>query len=326
MSDGEAVFFDGTSVERLDDLRPETDYEHDGISFRTLGRPPGALLTRFATVNDVHFGELECGRIDDDPRGPIQRAAPGEPPYPEMMNQAAASEIAAIDPSAVIVKGDLTLDGQLDELAAFDRCYRDVFGLRLHVVRGNHDAYRGQHLYAGDQLIELPGLAVALLDTVWPEHTSGRLEHGQLDWLDAVAAADANRPVFVMGHHQQWIDGERSPDYFGLDPDSSDALAAVIGRRSNIVAYSAGHTHRHRVRRTARGVPSIEVGCVKDFPGSWAEHRVYEGGLLHLVHRIATPEALEWSERCRHLYRDFGIDYATYALGRLDDRCFEIRW
>ena len=40
------------------------------------------------------------------------------------------------------------------------------------------------------------------------------------------------------------------------------------------------------------GVPSIEVGCVKDFPGTWAEYRVYEGGVMQVVHRISIPEAL----------------------------------
>ena len=72
------------------------------------------------------------------------------------------------------------------------------------------------------------------------------------------------------------------------------------------------------------GVPSIEIGCVKDFPGTWAEYRVYEGGITQVVHRISSPEALAWSERCRHLYRDFGIDYETYALGALEDRCCNI--
>ena len=35
------------------------------------------------------------------------------------------------------------------------------------------------------------------------------------------------------------------------------------------------------------------------------------------------PErTLAWSDRCRVLYRDFGIDYVAYALGTLADRCF----
>ncbi len=45
---------------------------------------------------------------------------------------------------------------------------------------------------------------------------------------------------------------------------------------------------------------------------------------MQVVHRIGTPEALAWSERCRHLYADFGLDYQSYALGGLSDRCFTI--
>jgi Icc protein len=39
---------------------------------------------------------------------------------------------------------------------------------------------------------------------------------------------------------------------------------------------------------------------------------------------MSTPEALAWSEPCRNLYADFGIDYSTYALGELTDRCLVI--
>jgi hypothetical protein len=70
------------------------------------------------------------------------------------------------------------------------------------------------------------------------------------------------------------------------------------------------------------GVPTVEVGCVKDFPGTWAEYRVHEGGVMQVVHRMSSPAALAWSERCRHLYAAYGVDYETYALGALSDRCF----
>ena len=91
------------------------------------------------------------------------------------MNRAAVAEMAAADLAAVIVKGDLTNDGEPAEFAAFEECYRPPFGDRLHVVRGNHDAYRGQTRYAGDEWIELPGVAVALLDTAVPTATNGHL-------------------------------------------------------------------------------------------------------------------------------------------------------
>jgi Icc protein len=311
------------AVVRFTDLRPDTVHHVGHHEVRTLPRPNGALLCRIGTVNDLHLGEVECGKIDDNPLGPIQRVAPGEPPHPETMNHAAVAEMLDADLAAVIVKGDVTCDGTDEEFASFESCYRVAIGERLHVVRGNHDAYRGQQVYTGDEWIDLPGVSVAVLDTVLPERTTGTITNDQLQWLDDLSAT-ADHPVIVMGHHQQWISGARHDGYFGLSPDSSDGLADVVSRRSSIVAYTSGHTHRHRVRRMSCGVPSIEVGCVKDFPGTWAEYRVYEGGITQVVHRMSSPEALSWSDRCRHLMSDFGIDYEAYALGNLEDRCFNI--
>lgn len=327
VADDLVVFHDAHTVSRFDDLQPATTYQLLGREVTTLARPGGSLLSRFVTVNDVHFGETVCGKVGDSPDGPIVRAVAGELPYPEVMNRAAVAEIAAGAPDAVIVKGDITNDGHPEEFDAFETLYRGTFAESLHVVRGNHDAYRGQQRYAGDQWIELPGVCVALLDTVIPTETTGSLHTDQLAWLADHAAA-ADRPVVVLGHHQQWIvggdKGHRSMGYFGMSPDASDGLAEVVHHQRNIVAYAAGHTHRHRVRHMSNGVPTIEVGCVKDFPGTWAEYRVYEGGITQVVHRISAPEALEWSERCRHLYSDFGIDYESYALGTLEDRCCNI--
>ena len=327
VADDLVVLHDGTTVHRFDGLAPSTEHRFLDVPVRTLDRPPGELLCRFATVNDVHFGEIEAGRIDDLTDGPIRRAAPDADPYPEVMNHAAAAEMGAIDPAAVIVKGDLSAEGTESQWAEFEDCYRTAFGERLYVVRGNHDAYEHQDAYAGDQWIDLDGVAVALLDTAIPGATTGRLTTEQIEWLDD-RLTRADRPVLVMGHHQQWIagaGGSRSDDYFGLHPDASDALDEVCARHTTVLAYAAGHTHRHRSRRMTRsGAVSIEVGCTKDFPGTWAEYRVFEGGVMQVVHRMSSTAALEWSESCRHLYADFGVDYESYALGSLDDRCFVI--
>lgn len=325
VADDLVVLHDGLTTYRYEGLAPSTSYSFQGIEVTTLARPPGELLSTFATVNDVHFGELECGKIDDNPNGPIQRSRPGEPPYPEIMNRGAVAEITALNPKHIFVKGDLTCFGSDEEFAAFENCY-GIFGKKLHVIRGNHDAYLGQHAYDDDQWIEMPGMCVALMDTAIPTETTGDIASGQLAWLAEHVAA-TQLPVLVMGHHQQWTpgaqaDGHRNEGYFGISPDSSDALNAVVAQNKNIIGYTAGHTHRHRVRTMDCGVPTIEIGCVKDFPGTWAEYRVYEGGVMQVVHRISTPEALDWSERCRHLYKDFGIDYESYALGTLNERCF----
>lgn len=330
-------------VHRFDGLPPETDVDLEmpdvldptathSVTARTLAQPTGPIRSVVATVNDVHFGELAAGQIDEFTIGPIRRSEPGAEPYPEVMNRAAVDEIAAITPDAVIVKGDLSLDGAAAEWEAFERCYRDPFGDRLHVVRGNHDGYRFQTDYAGDQRIDLPGVTIALLDTVIPGSTTGDVTTEQADWLDALAA-EATQPVLVMGHHQQWIAGpgadpgeaKRSDDYFGLHPDGSDRLDSVCARRPAIVAYTCGHTHRHRVRAMSMSrIPSIEIGCTKDFPGTWAEYRVHDDAIMQVVNRMSSPAALAWSESCRRLYADFEVDYEEYALGTLADRCLII--
>jgi predicted phosphodiesterase len=322
VADDEAVVHDGATVRRYDELAPDTDHELDGFTFHTLPQL-GERLATVATVNDVHFGETVCGIMDGIPDGPVFSVAPGAEPYPELMNRGAVTELSAIEPDAVVVKGDLTCDGLDEEYAAFLAAYQPAFGDRLHHVRGNHDAYRHQtYAPSGPQRIDVDGLTVALLDTTIPGHTSGQVPADQLEWLDDLAA-DADRPVLVLGHHHVWNPdaSARPDDYFGIHPDDSERFIAVVERRPAILGYAAGHTHRNRVRRfPATGDrPWIEVACVKDYPGTWAEYRVFDGGVLQVHRRISTPEALAWTEQTRQMFA--GV-YADYAFGALDERCF----
>ena len=69
-------------------------------------------------------------------------------------------------------------------------------------------------------------------------------------------------------------------------------------------------------------IPAGWCQLVLEVEGKVSNPRVYldfgEGPLE------ASSVALEWSESCRHLYADFGVDYESYALGSLADRCFVI--
>jgi predicted phosphodiesterase len=289
----------------------------------TLDAPPGRHLTTVATVNDVHFGEVECGLLGTlEEVGPSFRSEPGEDPYPEVMNRGAIGEIEALDPAAVVVKGDLTNLGSDEEYEAFLGAYTQL-GVRMHHVRGNHDAMISAEIAAtGPFEVELPGVTLAVLDTVRPGHENGRIPEAQFTWLDDLAAA-STKPVLVFGHHHPWDPNSatRSETYFGINPDDSDALCALITRRESIAGYFAGHTHRTRVRRfpQARNVPVVEIACVKDYPGAWAEYRIHEGGYTQLTRRIAHPDAMAWTEKTRGMFAGL---YRDYALGSLADRCF----
>jgi 3',5'-cyclic AMP phosphodiesterase CpdA len=297
---------------------------------RTLAVPAGRPLATVATVNDVHFGETECGRLDgvmEEELGPVLRALPGERPYPETMNRAAIAEIEALDPDVVVVKGDLTNLGTDEEYAAFLDAYGRL-GPRMHHVRGNHDAMLDASIAVNGApfTIDAGGATLAVLDTVQPGLERGQITADQLAWLDDVAA-DATGPVLVFGHHHLWdLDApDRSKQYFGVNPDDSEAFGAVVARRESIVGYFAGHTHRSRIRRSdkARRVPFVEIACTKDYPGVWAEYRIHERGFTQIVRRISAPEALEWTERTRPMFHGL---YRAYALGELGHRCFTETW
>lgn len=323
-------------VARFTGLEPSSEYrlEVDGAEssellphvVKTLPLPSGRLLARVATANDVHFGEVECGRIEafgPDQPGPVFAASQGAPPYPELMNASAVDEIGSLGADVVLVKGDLTTHGTEEELEAFFAAWLRL-GERLRYVRGNHDAAISDELartptpYA----VELPGVTLAVLDTVIFKGASGRVTAEQLQWLDELAAG-STAPILVFGHHHVWSprSKRRERGYFGINPDDSEALIRIVGAREAIAGYFAGHTHRNRVRRfeEARGVPFVEVACVKDYPGSWAEYRIHEAGYTQVHRRIADAGCLAWTEETRGM---FAGSYRDYALGDLASRCF----
>ena len=324
VADDEAVVHAGTEVRVYGDLTPDTDHTYDGQAFRTFP-DLGERLATFATVNDVHFGETVCGILESYDEGPTFSSEPGEDPYPEVMNRAVIADIAALAPDAVVAKGDLTTHGIQEEYDAFLAHYGSAFGDRLLHVRGNHDAYAGQDFAADAPVARvLPGVVIAVLDTVIPTETPGRVTADQLEWLDDLAAG-ADRPVLVFGHHHVWSpDSNHRPDsYFGINPDDSERLVELVARRPSIVGYFAGHTHRNRVRHIGAtgAVPWVEVACVKDFPGSWAEYRVFERGVLQIHRRASAPDALAWADKTRAM---FGGAYVDYAFGALEDRCLVV--
>jgi predicted phosphodiesterase len=334
VTDDEVVVWVGTEHRRYTGLAHDTVHHLDGIEVRTLPRPGGELVATIATVNDVHFGEAVCGHIEGlESLGPPIDQPNDEPPYPQTMNHAVIDDIEARHRelggdgvSVVVAKGDLTADGTVEQYDEFLAAYHQRLGHRLVHVRGNHDAYHGGEFAAWPtQRVDVGGATLAVLDTTIPGKASGQVTDDQVAWLDELAAPTHGPPVLVFGHHHVWDpdSNERPDDYFGVHPDRSDLLVGLFARRSRLAGWFAGHTHRNRVRRFAATglVPWVEVACTKDFPGAWAEYRIYEGGVVQAMRRATSESAVAWAERTRTL---FGGLYPRYAFGGLADRCFTV--
>lgn len=71
------------------------------------------------------------------------------------------------------------------------------------------------------------------------------------------------------------------------------------------------------------GVTVAEVGSTKDYPGQWAGYSVYEGGIRQVVRRVERPDAIAWTEMTA---RAIGGVWKWWSPGRMEDRCWTIRW
>lgn len=216
-------------------------------------------------VSDLHVGVDWAGLDPDEHR---RRLAAGL--------AAAVAQVPA--PALVVASGDLTDHGRPDEVATLSELLAGV-DRPLLVMPGNHDD-RDALVAAGlavpdaatghlDAVVDLGGLRVVALDTLWSGHPAGRLDAAQLAWLDDRLAEDP-RPVLLALHHPPVAVGHAEMDPMGLA--EPEALGAVLDRHDQVVRITCGHVHRTTFS-TWRGIgvvtaPSLTVQLAPAFGGT----------------------------------------------------------
>jgi predicted phosphodiesterase len=300
-------------------------------SFTTLTPPPGEELGRFATISDLHLGDISFGFRQTM----VERPVPDEA-HPVRAARAAIEALTRWGAETLVVKGDLTRNGRAKDWNAVGRLL-DECKVPVRLVPGNHDYYgsRGEpepfgamgvlgHAMTRDlDTLDIPGLRLVLVNSVASGKRSGQLHDRRDALVGAIrdAAADG-QPAFVALHHY----AQRLPFPTFLPPgiSSLDAnpILADIAAAQPATMISSGHTHRHR-RRHVGPLVLTEVGATKDFPGTWAGYVVHEGGIRQVVRRVDPPDVLRWT--------DFSAGAALGAWGMwspglLDHRCFTHVW
>jgi hypothetical protein len=326
-------------------------------TFTTPLPPPGRFLFAMAWLNDLHIGEMTSGLAIGNSALPGGGFPPGFPvdphdPYWRVMAHAAVSEAKARGAEVMIVNGDLTSEAQpiyLDEARAtfdaFGAYRRDYF-----VTRGNHDrAHKGAEYKDCRPAAGAPGYEDCLVDHFFPDGKTyfsfdhhgvhmvgldtndlttgnGAISPEQFAWLDADLAAHSGRPTFVFGHHPVSEEAAATavpPLTFSVNRPDAEKLEGKIASHAVVGVYN-GHTHRNK--RTAStvspGVPYVELGAVKEYPGGYGLVRVHEGGYAVNFYKTRADGARAWSERSRGEY--LGL-YPYYTLGTLADRNFVIK-
>jgi Icc protein len=170
-------------------------------------------------------------------------------------------------PDVVVITGDLTECGLVEEYANLTRLLAKWLPMPVFVIPGNHDQ-RGnlraalQHLpgvTADPQYVQYAvedhPVRLVMLDTLVPGAGHGELRAEQLEFLERTLAAAPNKPTIVGMHHPPFACGIAHMDRINLR--DIPAFAAVIARHPQVERIICGHHHRPIVARLAHAIASI---------------------------------------------------------------------
>lgn len=138
--------------------------------------------------------------------------------------------------------------------------------------------------------LELADLVIIGLDTCNPwGGWDGSIDLPQFEWLQHNLSVDANRRVLVVSHHPQHRLGNTWGGPSNEVRIDGDCILEELNRHGKVLAWLAGHTHRHHIGRlpsqTAPGILSIETASLIDWPQQGRVLEIFESqsGELHLA-------------------------------------------
>ena len=319
--------------------------------FRTLASPGGRVLARIAFINDLHVLE-RCSGTATTFNGNSVPPCYSEPEYAARMVAASVRAIRAHKPDLVIANGDLTDRGRPWEVEYALKLLRRL-RVPVLITRGNHDrvlpgaagcgddgdclrTYGFPGRRVGDHALTTSrkvgrGLTVIGLDSCDPQTGEGRLDlGGQIEYLDRelTLAARRRRRAIVAFHHPVTtaaISTAIPPITFGVGPEQGgrDCLA-VLARHAHVALVLHGHTHRNYVsydEGNPNGLPFLENGAVKEYPGGFGLLTIREHGLTRTFHRMTEPFCRHWNRTSAQQY--YGR-HPLYTLGPLSSRAFVV--
>lgn len=188
-----------------------------------------------AQITDTHIRAEPAARI-------------GDADSAQSLRQVLTTLLSSHRPiEAVTLTGDLSDDGSPQSY----RRLRDllcVLNLPMDCLVGNHDdpAALAAELI-GDRIqgrgaFQLPGWQIVLLNSRCQGQTAGRISATELERLNAVLGASADRAALVFLHHPPVSIGSPWMDALGLR--EPEAFLEVIRRHPQIRIVAFGHIHQ----------------------------------------------------------------------------------
>lgn len=169
---------------------------------------------------------------------------------PNLLSQA-VEEINQLNPSAVIISGDLTEAGFRQEYKTA-KTFLDMINCdKKVIIPGNHDSRNVGHIHFEEMfgkrssLLRLPGVTIIGIDSSEPDLDAGRVGRERYNWIEEQFAESEGVKILTLHHHLVPVPGtgrERNIVY-----DAGDLLEVLV--RCNVDLVLSGHKHVPHVWR-----------------------------------------------------------------------------
>ncbi len=219
---------------------------------------------------------------------------------PEVFDKA-VEEINSLKPSVIVVTGDITDEGLLQEFEMAKQKMSEFECENVIVCSGNHD-YRNtgylllKKFFPLKQVHETEEARIVVLKTARPDKDAGEVGYRQALWLQRQLNRDEKLKIVVMHHHLVPV-----PDT-GLERhtviDAGDVLAAL--RKTSVNTVLCGHKHRPW-KWEFEGFSIIHAGSLTDnrlrvfFHNSYSIIAV-ENGKIEAKVKVVGGEELSFEE------------------------------
>lgn len=171
----------------------------------------------------------------------------------------------------ILATGDISQDGSVASYHNFVELLAPVVA-PMRWLPGNHDTAEIQQKAAAgqdwsQQVLDLPGWRIIMLDTSVSGAVHGCLEADQLELLEQALASAKKAHVMVCLHHQPISVNSDWLDQIGLH--NKDDFFAVLDRYSSVRCVLWGHIHQEvdRLRNGVRLLASPST-CIQFAPDS----------------------------------------------------------
>lgn len=168
------------------------------------------------------------------------------PQFRKEVFEKAVEEVNRLNPDAVIVTGDLTENGILDEFERVKEYLKKIKNKNIIVLSGNHDYRNTGYLlfkkyFPSKTIHEFNDAVIITLGTARPDRDEGEVGYRQNLWLARTLSKYTNKTkIIAMHHHLISIPDTGSDRIIVLD--AGDVLQSALTAKINLVL--CGHKHR----------------------------------------------------------------------------------